>query len=206
MATNPYFHLYGLSGDNSNERSLVDGWVQESIQMFGLDVTYMPRSLMKVDHLFHEDIESSFSTTYQIEAYIESFEGFEGQGDLLTTFGLQIPDQLDLAISQKRFREVTGYQTPLEGDLIYFPLSHTVFEIKFVESENQFYPNGTLPTYKLRCELFTYSGESMSTGIAEVDNIVDDSGDTDPFSDNVDIENEGLDVLDFSEQNPFGMP
>jgi len=206
MAVNPYFKLHGQDAGNANERALVQGWVTESIQMFGIECNYLPRTLQKEDTLFHEDIISSFESNYPLEMYIESFDGFEGDGDMLMNFGFSINDQVELAVSRERFVEATGMSKPLEGDLIHFPLSGSLFEIKFVEHENQFYPNGTLPTYRLRCELFDYSGERLNTGIPAVDDVETNLDALDPYADNVNIENEAITILDFSESNPFGQP
>jgi len=206
MATNPYFNLVGATAGNENEQALVNDWVAESIQIFGMDVKYLPRTLQKTDTLYHEDVISSFDSNFTIEAYVESIEGFDGDGDLLLNFGLRIADQIELHMSQNRFRTETAMNKPMEGDLIYFPMTESLFEIKFVEHENQFYPNGTLPTFRLRCELFDYSGENLATGIPEVDAVDAALDANDIYDDNVDIENEALNVLDFTEQNPFGTP
>lgn len=205
MAVNPYFKLY--QNGNANEQALVDKFVEESIQMFGLDVVYLPRTLQKEDTLFHEDILSSFTQTFTIEGYIESLDQFGGEGDMISQFGMKINDQLNLMFAQNRFNTVVGH-SPKEGDLVYFPLSKTVWEIKFTENEEQFYPLGTLPAYKVKLELFDYSGEDLATGIAEVDAIQTDynNGLGDAFAGNTDIQTEGNAILDFTEQNPFGTP
>ena len=153
--------------------------------------------------------------------YIQTVDGFEGEGDVVSQYGLQIKDRIDLIVARKRFEEEvklnTGQTRPLEGDLIFFPLSKTLFEINFVEHENPFYQLGKLYTYLLRCEVFTYdAGQEIDTGIADVDQIEDDiksidgnditiqdtvdgtsSGDNDTF-DSLDD-----DIFDFSESDPF---
>lgn len=205
MAVNPYFINYGLNGNNSNEQELINSLVSESIQIKGIDIQFLPRTMVRADSLFHEDIISKFANAITIEAYPESFDGFDGD-DLLAQFGMTGKDQVRLMISQSRFKTESGQLRPNEGDLIYFPLSNQLFEIKFVEHEDQFYPGGTLPSFKLRCEAFDYSGEQLNTGIPTIDAVEDDIAIQDVFSNNADIQTEADTILDFSEQNPFGAP
>jgi len=204
MTVKSHFNLHGAVTGNENEQSLIQGLVTEAIQQYGMDVVYLPRTMQKEDTLFHEDVLSSFSTTYTIEMYVENAEGFEGEGDMLMNFGLRINDQIELSVSRERFVAETGMTKPMEGDLIHFPLSGSLFEVKFVEHENQFYPAGTLPRFVLRCELFDYAGEQFSTGITDIDDIETSLDAVDPYANNTDIQNEATQVVDWSEQNPFG--
>ena len=147
--------------------------------MFGQDIFYIPRSTVNEDPIFGEDVLQKYERTYALEAYIASVDGFEGEGDILGRFGLEIRDTINFSISKKRFEEeVLSNERPLEGDLIYLPLSGGLFEIKFTEHENPFYQLGKLHTYQLSCELFRYSGEEMDTGIDAVDDVEKESGDT----------------------------
>lgn len=212
---NPFIDVNRNVGSNLNEQTLIQGLVAEAIQFEGVDVVYLPRTLQKEDTLFHEDPISSFTNSFTIEAYVENVDGFEGDGDMIGAMGFSIKDQVTLQFAQSRFKTVTSMFRPLEGDLIYSKLSNTLFEIKFVEHEQQFYIAGTLPSFSVKCELFDFSGETFSTGIAEVDSvddtIVDSAGDTvnvggQPFSDNTNIQNAGNNILDFTETNPFGAP
>lgn len=205
MAINPYFVSYGMNGNNANEQALIDSLVSESIQIKGLDIQYLPRTMVRGDSLFHEDIISKFVNAITIEAYPENFEGFDGD-DLLAQFGMTGKDQVRLMISQSRFKQEAGTNRPMEGDLIFFPLSNQLFEIKFVEHEDQFYPGGILPSFKIRCEAFDYSGEQLNTGIADIDAVEDDIALNDVFSNNDEIQAEAASILDFSESNPFGAP
>lgn len=167
MARNPHFKDY------SGEQNVVEDLTIEIIQTMGRDMVYIPRTLVNVDNLFGEDAISKFDDGYQLEMYVASVDGFEGEGDILSKFGLEIRDKMDLIVSRKRFEETVGaYESttrPKEGDLIYFPLSKTLFEINFVEHENPFYQLGKLFTYKLSCEVFTYSQEEIDTGYSEID-------------------------------------
>ena len=167
MARNPYFKDY------SGEQNILEDITIETIKSMGRDMVYIPRTLVNTDDLFGEDVISKFDDGYQLEMYIQSIDGFEGDGDILSKFGLEIRDRIELVISRKRFEQAVGdYESikrPKEGDLIFFPLSKTLFEINFVEHENPFYQLGKLYTYKLSCEVFTYSQEEVDTGYSDVD-------------------------------------
>lgn len=201
MTTNKYFKNRG----QTNEQNIIHDLNIEAIQIKGIDVKYIPRKMVKEDKLFGEDVLSSFVKAYDIEMFISSVDGFGGEGDLMASFGLSIKDELNLEVSTRRFLKVTSMTKPLEGDLIYFPDSKGLFELKFVEDEEPFYPLGTLPTFKLRCELFDYSHETFTTGVPDIDDIIDLET-TDTFGDNDDIETEADSILDdsFDNQNPFG--
>jgi hypothetical protein len=139
---------------------------------------YLPRNVVKVDTILNEDVVSKFGEAFKIESYIESLDGYGGDGVLMSKFGLQIRDQMTLIISRKRWQQLVGrfkvgntLPRPGEGDLIYFPLDHVLMEIKFVEDKAPFFQLQNLPTYKLTCEMFEYSGEDLNTGIAEIDSV-----------------------------------
>jgi len=167
MARNPYFKDY------TGEQNVVEDLTIEIIKAMGRDMVYIPRTLISEDKLFGEDTQSKFDDGYQLEMYIASVDGFEGEGDILSKFGIEIRDKMQLIVSRKRFEETVGiYEEitrPREGDLIYFPLSKTLFEINFVEHENPFYQLGKLFTYRLSCEVFTYSQEEIDTGYTDID-------------------------------------
>ena len=171
MATNTYF-TQGTTGEQDLTQSLVN----EQIAMFGRDVYYIPRTLVKQDTVFGEDTMSKFEGAYLIEAFIEDNSGFRGDGDMFTKFGVQIADQATFVISRTRFTEAVDDNAtlivegrPNEGDLVYFPMADKIFEIQFVEYEVPFFTLGKIYTWGLRCELFQYSDEDIDTGITEVD-------------------------------------
>ena len=173
MATNTYF-TQGTTGEQDLTQSLVN----EQIKMFGRDVYYIPRTLVKQDTVFGEDTMSKFEGAYLIEAFIEDNSGFRGDGDMFTKFGVQIADQATFVISRTRFTEAVDDNVtlivegrPNEGDLVYFPMANKIFEIQFVEYEVPFFTLGKQYTWGLRCELFQYSDEDIDTGITEVDAI-----------------------------------
>jgi len=170
MAINPYFKKY------SGDASIVEDLTIETIKATGHDFIYIPRTLINMDELFGEDTISKFDDGYELEMYIQNVDGFEGEGDILSKFGLEVRDRITLVLSKRRFEDVVGIYEgeitrPREGDLVYFPFSKTLFEINFVEHENPFYQLGKLYTYVLNCEVFTYSQEDIDTGISDIDNV-----------------------------------
>ena len=175
MATNLYF-----SQKVKSEQNLYEDIVIESLKMYGQDVYYLPRDLVNEDRILGDDPESSFNSSHVIEMYIENTEGFEGEGDLYSKFGVEVRDQATFVLSRRTWNRFVSLDQnlvtstrPQEGDLIYFPLGNQVFEIRFVEHENPFYQLGKLNVFKLQCETFEYSHESFDTGIAELDGVED---------------------------------
>jgi hypothetical protein len=175
MATNLYFNQKVRS-----EQILYEDIVIESLKMYGQDVYYLPRDLVNEDKILGEDVPSRFNSSYKVEMYIENTEGFDGEGDLFTKFGVEIRDQATFVISRrrwahtvKRFDNELSSVRPLEGDVIYLPLSNSLFQIMAVEHEQPFYQLSNLPVFKLRCELFEYGGEDIDTGVQVIDDIAD---------------------------------
>jgi hypothetical protein len=171
MATNPYISKY------SGEQNLVEGITIEVIKATGQDCLYIPRQYLSIDRLFGEDPATSFTNSYTIEMYLADWRGFNGT-DIITQFGLEIKDKVTLIMARKRFtEEVTASDStitrPREGDLIYFPLSKSLFEINFVEHENPFYPLGKLYSYQITAELFTYSYENIQTNNSAVNSVME---------------------------------
>ena len=173
MALNTFF-TQGTTG----EQNLVGDLVTEQIKMFGKDVYYIPRTIVKNDDTFGEDTLSKFEGAFLIEAYIEDASGFRGDGDMFSKFGVRISDQITFIISRTRFTEAVDDNAqlivegrPNEGDLIHFPMANKTFEIQFVEHEVPFYQLGKGHVWGLRCELFEYSDEDIDTGVAAVDQI-----------------------------------
>jgi len=178
MATNVYF-----SQGRRSEQRLYEDIIIESLKIYGQDVYYMPRDIINENRIFGEDIPSRFNSSWKIEMYIENVEGFDGEGDLFTKFGVEIRDQATFIVARKRWadavkrldNEIPSTQVrPLEGDIIYLPLSNSMFQIVHVEHDRPFYQIQNLPTYKLRCELFEYSGEELITSIGTIDSIEHD--------------------------------
>ncbi len=173
MATNMYF-----SQGSRSEQQLYEEIIIESLKIYGQDIYYLPRDIVNKDNILNEDASSRFNSSYKIEMYIENIEGFDGEGDLFTKFGVEIRDQATFIVAKKRWEqtvarydnEIQGVR-PFEGDLLYIPFSKKLFQIMHVEHEQPFYQLKDLPTYKLRCELFEFSGEDFDTNIADIDGI-----------------------------------
>ena len=223
MPTNIYVNNF----ESNPEQNLVHDLIIESIKFYGMDVYWIPRrTSASSDQLYKEDTLSTFNQAFNIEMYIKNVEGFEGEGEFLSKFGLDIRDQITFTVAIRRFQQLEAnevlsdattseFARPREGDLIYFPLNKKLFEIQFVEHESVFYTAGTLPVYDLRCELFVYNNQTIETGVDEIDSIATTYayGNTMPtynantgttWVDNTFIETESDSILDFSESNPFG--
>ena len=175
MPTNVFFN-HAVN----TEQQLYEDLVVESLRFYGHDVFYLPREVVEEDSIFNEDVQSKFGDAYGVEMYIENTDGFEGDGDLLSKFGIEVRDTATFVISLRTWERFISLDSnlatslrPNEGDLIYFPLTNSMFEIKFVEHEDPFYQVGKLFVFKLRCELFEYSGEDFDTGNVDVDVIED---------------------------------
>jgi hypothetical protein len=169
MATNFFFNNFAASG----EQQLIESLVVESIKIYGHDSYYLPRTRVNTDYVLGEDSYSQFNSFHLTDLYIKNVEGFQGQGDFLSKFNLEIRDQVTLTMARKTFGEdvgaFSGRDRPLEGDIIFLPLNNKFFEIKFVEHEAIFYQLGSLQTYDLVCELFEFSNEQFNTGLDFID-------------------------------------
>ena len=176
MATNPY-----ISQKYRPEQNLYEDILIESIQFYGQDVYYLPREVVEREDIFLDSIQSKFSDAYKVEVYIESTEAFDGEGDLFTKFGIELRDQATFVIARRRWRELVGDRLaanqfrPREGDVIYLPLSESLFEVKKVETETPFYQLSQLPVFRMQCELFEFSDEDFDTGMVEIDIVESES-------------------------------
>ena len=189
MPLNPFF----LQGSQSEQR-LVQDLVNEQLRIYGVEVKYLPRRIIKKDNIFTEVQSSRFGDNFSIEAYVNTFDGYGGAGDIMTKFGMSLKDELIVTISKERFEdfispflvdlpagEIEVTSRPNEGDLIFFPLGSRLFEIKFVEHEKPFYQLGKNYVYELRCELFELEDEvggwdQLSTTTDEIDDALVDQG------------------------------
>ena len=183
MARNIYF-----SDAVRSEQRLYESIIIESLKMYGQDLYYLPRTIVNENTIFGEDVPSQFNNSYKIEMYIENTEGFDGEGDLFTKFGVEIRDEATFIVSRKRWNNTVGQanneiegERPREGDIIYIPLSNSMFEVMHVEHEQPFYQLANLPVFKMRCQLFEYSGEDLDTGVDVIDGIEVDSNYTFEF-------------------------
>lgn len=233
MALNPYFNNH----DYKPTQDLMEDLVEESIKINGINVYYIPRRFVDLDQIFGEDSSSFFKDAIQIEMYMDNYSGFSGEREIISKFGLEIRDTLSLVVSKRRFQKESAkfpvmsdrpvqISNPMEGDLIWYPFTKALFEIKFVDTKEVFFQFGKLYTYKLECELFKYSHESLDTGISDIDaiednisksvvenldynqdGVVDDiitsDQDSRQRSDNTRIETDTRDLIDFREIDPF---
>jgi hypothetical protein len=179
---NPFF-LQGSKG----EQGLVQDLINEQLKIYGIDIYYLPRRYVTEKTVMKEVVESEFKNAYPIEAYVDNFDGYGGQGTILSKFGIQELDELTLIISKERYENyiaplskdipnVKLTSRPKEGDLIYFPLGDRIFEIKYVEHEKPFYQLQKNYVYELRCELFRYQDEDIDTDIDFIDDNTADIG------------------------------
>lgn len=171
MARNVYF-----SQGTRNEQYLVEDLIIESLKIHGNDFFYIPRTLVSKDDILGEDRLSEFKQSFPIEMYFENVDSFDGQGAFIQKFGLMMEQSATLVVARRRWEQLVGRfgdtiipSRPCEGDLIYFPLTKGLFEIKFVKHQDPFYQLGRLNVFKLQVELFQYSSERLDTGIEEVD-------------------------------------
>lgn len=169
--TNVYF-----SQGTKNEQYLVEDLIIESLKIYGQEMFYIPRTLVSKDDILGEDRLSQFKNSFPIEMYFENVDSFDGQGAFVQKFGLMMEQSATLVVSRRRWDQMVGRfeatilpHRPCEGDLIYFPLTKGLFEIRFVKHQDPFYQLGKLYVYKLQVELFQYSSERIDTGIKEVD-------------------------------------
>lgn len=182
MALNPFF----LQGSQSEQR-LTQDLINEHLKIFGVEVTYIPRKFVRKQTIIKEVQSSAFDDNFLLEAYVNTFEGYGGQGDIMTKFGVSLRDELTVTISKERFEDFISpflsadddYELstrPREGDIIFFPLGARLFEVKFVEHEDPFYQLGKNYVYQLKCELFEYEDEVIDTGIDVIDSQIEDIG------------------------------
>lgn len=215
MARSVYF-----SHGTKNEQYLLEDLIIEAIHIWGVEFFYIPRVLIGKDEILGEDRLSQFKNAYPIEMYMENVDGYEGQGAFIQKFGLMIEQTATLTVARRRWEQLVGRfgQTilpnrPCEGDLIYFPLSKALFEIKYVESQDPFYQLGKLYVYRLSVELFQYGSEKIDTGVKSIDVFetlksmdmeqTDDPDFPQSYGDNSKLKEEAKDVL-FDTSNPFG--
>jgi len=194
MSLNPFF----LQG-SPNEQFLVQDLINEQLKIYGIEVNYLPRKIFKTDNIIREIQSSKFDDNFAIEAYLNNYDGYAPDSDIMTKFGLRLKNEISLTISRERYEEyivpflegitagiregkITDYDfadlisRPREGDLIYFPLGERLFEIKRVEHEKPFYQLGSSYVYELSCELYEYENELIDTSIEEIDATVEDEG------------------------------
>lgn len=188
---NPYFD----TESNYGEQDLFEDLAIEVIQMRGIDMMYLPRTLNHYDKLLVEDDQSSYTLAIPLAVYIKSYDSFGGDKDFFSKFGYEVRDQIIFSFAKRIWEEevgiLTGKPRPDTGDVMYFPLSQKLYQIKSVDYKPEFYELGSTPWYDVTCELFEFSNELVQTGIPEIDRIRDD------FSTN---------ILDYTLRDTNGYP
>ena len=169
MATNFYFQNFSSSG----EQNLIENLVIESIKIHGIDNYYIPRKIINRDNAFREQEFSEYGEAIQVEMYIRNVDGFEGDGEFLSKFGVEVRDQITFSVALRVFENEVGSvlrrDRPSESDLIFFPFTKALYTIKYVNKKPIFYQMGALQMYDVVCELFEYSNEIFNTGIDIID-------------------------------------
>lgn len=180
---NPFF-LQGSQG----EQGLVQDLINEQLRIYGLECHYIPRKLMTSSTIMKEVTESRFDQAFPLEAYLMNVDGYAGQGDILTKFGVRVTTEATFVISRERFEESVApfleqqeddYEIsnrPREGDLLFSPLGKKLFEIKYVEFEKPNYQLRKNYTYQLTCEVFEYEDEVIDTNVNAIDEVVQTDG------------------------------
>ena len=222
MAKNLYFNNFG----SEIEQKIAESLMIEAIAIYGHDVYFVPRTLVKKDDIYGEDSLSTYNNAYDTEVYVKSYDSFEGDGTFLSKFNIEVRDQITFTMARRTFREDIGLDLlvdrPKEGDLFFSVMMQRMFIIKYVNNTSIFYQLGNLNTWDIVCEVFEYSNERFNTGILEVDNIQtqysfagtantqvsNTSFETallDVFADNSEINTEATsnNLIDFSEADPF---
>ena len=175
----PTRNLFFNNFESQSEKDLIEDLVIESISIYGIDAYYMPKKYVEYDNLYGESDLAVYDDFYTTNMYINTVEGFGGEGDFLSKFGVEQRDTMTMSVARRTFEEDVGREDlanltrPREGDLIWFPLNNKMYSINFVEHEPVFYQMGTLQFYELRLEMFEYSGERFDTGIQEIDKLED---------------------------------
>ena len=171
MPSNFYFNNFNSNG----EQGLIQDLIVESIKMYGIDLYYLPREIINLSQEFREQETSQYNQAISTVMYIKSVDGFDGEGEFLSSFGVEVREEITFSIANFTFNNDIGQlarrDRPLESDLIWFPLNKAVFQIKYVNVRPVFYQMGALQFYDVVCELFEYSNEIFNTGVAAIDTI-----------------------------------
>lgn len=204
MVTNRFFTHY----EESSEQNLYEDLYAESIQIHGMNVYYIPRKKIAENNTFREYTVVHYENALQTDAYLKNIDAFEGEGEFLSKFGLELRDQITMSFSTKTFKEEVGkflkIERPLEGDLIWFPLGKKLFTIKKTNTKRLFFQLGTLFEFEAVAELFEYANETFNTGITEIDNKYNAFSTKEDINEATpDISNTDIDILDLASQNKY---
>lgn len=169
MTTNSYFNNFASTA----EQTLIEDLIIESIRMYGMNVFYLPKKINDFDEIYGEDAAVSYDRAIPVEMYIKNVDSFAGDGSFMSKFNIEIRDQMTLTVARKVFMNTVGTPSgilrPNEGDLIWFPLNNKIFKIQYSDEKAIFYQLGGLQTWDLTMEMFEYSNEKFTTGVAAID-------------------------------------
>ena len=218
-----YFNQIGAKG----EQRLVEDLIIESIRINGMEIFYVPRTLVKLDPVFGEDPLSKFEKYFPIEMYFDNpSEGWQGDRYMISKFGLEMREQANFIVARRRFNESVRYdgfnampntklqikeERPKPGDLVYLPVTNDLFQINFAEHESVFHQLGYRYIWRLDVQKYDYSHEKMKTGKPEIDRVQQffenvDTAASDPLAQNDQLQKEGKKIIDTTEKNLFGDP
>lgn len=172
---NPYVSFMNHKGT----QALQDVLVQESIQMRGIQLYYLPREYADIDLILGEDVNSKFNQAWPFAAYLNTFDSFSGQQDFFSKFGYQANDEITITVNPELFNHQVNQKEPASGDLIYLPLDNSLFEITWVEPRDPFYSVGKNSMRKITAQKFIYSGEQIKPVLNKGEDIVDEFDDFD---------------------------
>jgi hypothetical protein len=156
------------------EQLLIEDLIIESIGIYGHTIFYCPRTIIDKDDVYGEDPISEYNGHFQTDAYIRSFDSYEGDGTFLSKFNLEIRDQMTFTMARRTFEiDITSNESslvrPREGDLIYSSMTGKIMVIKYVSNTPIFYQMGSLQVWDLVCEIWEYSSEKLNTGVPDID-------------------------------------
>lgn len=181
MPTSVYFNNYA----SVQEQRVLEDLIVESIKIMGFDGYYLPNDNDQArDLLYGEDPVKKFESAFPVELYLSNFQGYEGQEDFFSKFGLEIKNNVKVILSRRTFEQRIPQNTftrPREGDLIYVPFLNgygEVFEITFTEQAKDFFQLGRKAPYfyELSLEKYKFSQEKIDTGVYDIDLITTESG------------------------------
>ena len=176
MPTSSYFPTYHAG--HSGEQNLAQDLVDEQIKLFGSDVYYLPKTVL-ADSTLDEVRYTKYQDQFQIEMLLVNVMGFGDNAEFISKFGLRITDEIIFRVSTKRWTEevaehnptLTVPERPNEGDLLYYPLTQNLYEIKYVGKEEPFFQFGKIQFYAITAELYEVGSDDLATGVAEIDAI-----------------------------------
>ena len=114
MAVNSIFHTNNKNSILS-ERNLYKDLIKEAIQIYGHDVYYVDRTLVARDNVLGEDALSKFTNANPIEMYVEDSEGFGGDKEIITQFGLENRNEITFVVSKEKFQQLDSQITLEDG-------------------------------------------------------------------------------------------